>query len=254
MTTVGDLSGRVVLVTGGNGGIGLGIATACARAGADIAIWGTNEVKNRGAVDALASTGRRAVAIRCDVSNEDDVVAAMRNTVEAFGRLDACFANAGVGGLAPFERMTLKEWRRVTSVNLDGVFLTFREAAGHMIERGEGGALVAISSVSAIDGAPRMQHYASAKAGVLAMMRGLAVEFARYGIRCNSLLPGWVATDMNAAGRTNEKFMDATTKRTPVRRWGVPADMGPAAVFLADPSYTFHTGDELVVDGGYSIF
>jgi NAD(P)-dependent dehydrogenase (short-subunit alcohol dehydrogenase family) len=150
--------------------------------------------------------------------------------------------------------MTLAEWRRVTSVNLDGVFLTFREAARHMIARGDGGSLVAISSVSAIDGAPRMEHYASAKAGLLGLVRALAVELARYSIRCNTLLPGWVATEMNAAGRTNEKFMEATTKRTPVRRWGVPEDMGKAAVFLADPTYTFHTGDHLVVDGGYSVF
>jgi NAD(P)-dependent dehydrogenase (short-subunit alcohol dehydrogenase family) len=254
MTPAFDLSDRVVLVTGGNGGIGLAIAQACAAAGADIAIWGTNPDKNRAAGEALASTGRRALAIRCDVSDEDDVVRAMHETVAGLGRVDTCFANAGIGGLAPFERMTLAEWRRVTSVNLDGVFLTFREAARHMIERGDGGSLVAISSVSAIDGAPRMQHYASAKAGVLAMVRGLAVELARHRVRCNSLLPGWVATDMNAAGRTNEKFMAATTKRTPVRRWATADDMGPAAVFLADPTYTFHTGDELVVDGGYTIF
>src|SRR5690242_6237999 len=99
-----------------------------------------------------------------------------------------------------------------------------------------------------------MQHYASSKAGVLAMVRGLAVELARHRIRCNSILPGWVATDMNAPARSNDKFMDTTTRRTPVRRWATPDDMGPAAVFLADPTYTYHTGDELVVDGGYSIF
>jgi NAD(P)-dependent dehydrogenase (short-subunit alcohol dehydrogenase family) len=249
-----DLSGKVVLVSGGNGGIGLAIAQACAAAGADVAIWGTNEAKNDAAAEVLSGSGARVFARRCDVSDEAQVVDSMAATVAELGRVDTCFANAGVGGLVPFVDMTLAEWRRVTSVNLDGAFLTFREAARHMIDRGDGGSLVAISSVSAIDGAPRMEHYASAKAGLLGLVRALAVELARYSIRCNTLLPGWVETDMNAAGRTNEKFMEATTKRTPVRRWGVPEDMGKAAVFLADPTYTFHTGDQLVVDGGYSIF
>ena len=255
MSTVGDLSGRVVLVTGGNSGIGLAIAHACAAAGADIAIWGTNASKNAAAEAALGATGRRVFAALADVGDEDAVVGAMGATVEALGKVDCCFANAGVGGFMPFLDMTLTEWRRVTRVNLDGAFLTLREAARHMVGRGEGGSLVAISSVSAIDGAPAMEHYASAKAGVLSLVRALAVELARHQIRCNSLLPGWVETDMNAAiWKGGGKIVDVTTRRTPVRRWADPSDMGAAAVFLADPSYLFHTGDQLVVDGGYSIF
>jgi len=254
MTQPFDLTGRVVLVTGGNGGIGLGIARACAAAGADLALWGTNEAKSEAAVEALAAPGRKVEALRCDVGDEDSVVGAFAETVERLGKVDACFANAGVGAFSPFVDMSLSEWRTVMRVNLDGVFLTLREAARHMVGRDEGGSLVAVSSVSAIDGAPRMQHYASAKAGILSLMRGLAVELARHQIRCNSILPGWTATDMNAGARGNERFMQATTQRTPVRRWATPDDMGPAAVFLADPSYTFHTGDAVVVDGGYTIF
>jgi NAD(P)-dependent dehydrogenase (short-subunit alcohol dehydrogenase family) len=255
MTRVGDLTGRVVLVTGGNSGIGLAIARACAAAGADIAIWGTNPDKNAAAQTELATTGRRVFASITDVGDEAAVVDGMAATVAALGAVDCCFANAGVGGFTPFLDMSLAEWRRVTRVNLDGAFLTMREAARHMVARGEGGSLVAISSISALDGAPAMEHYASAKAGLLSLMRALAVELARHRIRCNSLLPGWVETEMNAAiWRGGSKIVDATTRRTPVRRWADASDMGAAAVFLADPSYLFHTGDQLVVDGGYSIF
>jgi NAD(P)-dependent dehydrogenase (short-subunit alcohol dehydrogenase family) len=140
------------------------------------------------------------------------------------------------------------------AVNLDGAFLCFREAARHMIERGEGGSLIAVSSTSAIHGAPGNEAYSASKAGVCALVRGLAIELARHRIRCNTLLPGWTETDLTAPLRGWEKFMTNTTNRTPVRRWGTPADMGPAAVFLADPTNVFHTGDTVVVDGGYTIF
>lgn len=249
-----QLAGRVVLVTGGNSGIGLGMAEACAAAGADVAIWGTNPDKNAAAETVLKETGRQVVALQCDVGDEDQVAAAFAETVDRLGKIDACFANAGVMRLTPFVDQTLEGWRSITRVNLDGVFLTLRAAARHMIDRGEGGALIGISSVSAIHGAPTNQAYAASKGGVTAMMRGLAVELARHRIRCNAVLPGWVETPMTAPGLGNEKFVTNTTKRTPVRRWGQPSDLGPAAVFLADPDHLFHTGDCLVVDGGYSIF
>jgi NAD(P)-dependent dehydrogenase (short-subunit alcohol dehydrogenase family) len=248
------LTGRVAVVTGGNGGIGLGMARALALAGADIAIWARNDRKNESARAELAATGRRVVALQCDVADEDQVIDATSRTVTSLGKIDAVFANAGVGGYAPFVDMTLDEWRRVTSVNLDGAFLTLRETARHMVDRGEGGALVAVSSTSAIHGAPAMEHYAGSKAALIAIMRGLAVELARHGIRCNTILPGWTETDMLRPMAASEKFVTNTVSRTPVRRWGSPDDLGPAAVFLADPTVTFHTGDTLVVDGGYTIF
>jgi NAD(P)-dependent dehydrogenase (short-subunit alcohol dehydrogenase family) len=251
---VADLTGRVVVVTGGNGGIGLGMARAMAHAGADIAIWGRNEDKNAAAHSELEATGRRVIALRCDVSDEQQVVDATAQTVATLGKIDALFANAGIGGYARFVDMTLDEWRRVTSVNLDGAFLTLREGARHMVERGEGGALVAVSSTSAIHGAPGMEHYAGSKAALTAIIRGLAVEPARFGIRCNTILPGWTETDMLRPMSASTKFVNNTVGRTPVRRWGTPDDLGPAAVFLADPSATFHTGDTLVVDGGYTVF
>jgi NAD(P)-dependent dehydrogenase (short-subunit alcohol dehydrogenase family) len=251
---MGELNGRVVCVTGGNGGIGLGMAEACAAAGADVAVWGTNPDKNAAAEAQLKELGRQVVALQCDVGEEDQVAEAFAATVARLGKVDACFANAGIDRMARFTDMSLDLWRQVTRVNLDGAFLTLREAARHMVERGEGGALVAISSVSAIHGAPMNQAYAASKAGVNAVIRGLAVELARYKIRCNSILPGWIDTDMTAPGKSNQKFVDNTTNRTPLRRWGQPGDLGAAAVFLANPDHLFHTGDCLVVDGGYSIF
>jgi NAD(P)-dependent dehydrogenase (short-subunit alcohol dehydrogenase family) len=253
--TTFDLSGRVVLVTGGNSGIGLGIAQACAAAGADIVVWGTNPDKNVRAAEQLADSGRRVLTQVCDVGDESAVIESFATAVGEMGKVDTLFANAGVGGFTPFVDLSLDEWHRVLRVNLDGAFLCLREAARHMVTRGEGGSLVAISSVSAYDGAPGMQHYAGAKAALLAVVRGLAVELARHQIRCNSLLPGWTKTDMNAPlWQGDTRIADATTRRTPVRRWADGSDMGPAAVFLADPSYTFHTGDSVVVDGGYTIF
>lgn len=251
-----DLSGRVVLITGGNGGIGLGIAHGCADAGADVVIWGTNQTKLNVATAAITARNpdARVLAQQVDVSDEQAVISGMAEATSQMGRLDSVFANAGVSGGGPFIDQSLQEWRRVMSVNLEGVFLTLREAAKTLVAQGEGGALVAVSSVSAIHGAPGAQAYASSKAGVLAMIRGLAVELARYQIRANSIIPGWTETEMTEAGRQNDRFLSNTTARTPIRRWGVPEDFATVGAFLADPTQAYHTGDEIVMDGGYSRF
>lgn len=249
-----DLTGRTVVITGGNGGIGLGMARSLALAGADIAIWARNATKNEAAVAEIAALGRRCEAVVCDVSDPEQVDAAMAATLDAYGTIDSLFANAGVGGAAPFVDVTLDQWRAVSSVNLDGAFLCLQAAARHLVERGEGGSLVAVSSTSAIHGAPGNQAYSASKAGVAALIRGLAIELARHRVRANTLLPGWTETDMTAPLQGWEKFMANTIARTPVRRWGVPNDMGDVAVFLADPTLLFHTGDCVVVDGGYTVF
>ncbi len=249
-----DLTGRVVLVTGGNGGIGFAAGQGCAAAGADLAIWGRDPEKNDAAAAALAADGRRVFATTCDVGDEGQVIDAFARTVDALGRVDTVIANAGISGMAPIGEMGLDEWRRVTSVNLDGVFLTLREGARHMLERGEGGAMVVVSSTASIFGAPRQPHYAASKAGVLGLMRSLAVELARHQIRVNALLPGWTSTDMLAPAAGHQRFVDATVDRTPVRRWADPSELADAFAYLADPTLTFHTGDELRIDGGYSIF
>jgi ribosomal protein S18 acetylase RimI-like enzyme len=155
-----DLSGRVAVVTGGNGGIGLGIARGLAEAGAAIAIWARNADKNETAVKELEGLGVKALALPCDVSDEAQVADVTAKTVEALGRIDICVANAGFGFAKSTLKMTLEEWRQVTSVDLDGVFLTFREVAKHMIERGGGGKLIAISSIGEIYGMARQVPYA----------------------------------------------------------------------------------------------
>ncbi len=250
-----DLTGHVALVTGGNGGIGLGFAEGLARAGADVAVWGTNEEKNKAAVGHLAPHGTRVQAFRCDVGEEAEVEDAFAATVAAMGKVDSCFANAGVAGAGVrFTEMTLDEWRRVTRVNLDGAFLTFRAAARHMVERGEGGSLVGTASVAAIDGQPRGQHYAATKGGMVAMVRALAVELARYGIRANTVLPGWIETAMTDLFLGAEVVQQKVLPRVPLGRWGVPDDFGGVAVFLASPASAYQTGDTFVVDGGYTIF
>src|SRR3954470_12186394 len=150
-----DLRGRVVVVTGGNTGIGLGLAKGVALAGAEVAVWARNTERNDKAVAELRALGVEASSERCDVADEEQVEAAMAGTLAKHGKVDCLFANAGIYGDAAFIDMTLEEWRRVLAVNLDGAFLTLRAAARHIVERGEGGSLIAVSSTSAIHGAPR---------------------------------------------------------------------------------------------------
>ena len=255
MSAEHTLEGEVALVTGGNAGIGLGMARGLAEAGADVCIWGRRRDRNDEAVEELADIGVRVAAVQCDVASESQVADAFTQTIDLFGKVDSCFANAGISpGFVPFVDLDLATWRRSMSVNLDGVMLTLREAARHMVRRDEGGALVAVSSTSALQGAPNNQSYSVAKTGLVALTRGLAVELARHEIRVNALLPGWSDTDMLAFGKQNEKFRNATISRTPVRRWADPGEFGAVAAYLARRDLTFHTGDELVVDGGYTKF
>ncbi|MBS1676715.1 MAG: SDR family oxidoreductase [Actinobacteria bacterium] len=249
-----DLSGQAALVTGGNGGIGLGIALALAEAGADVAIWGTDAGKNERAVEELRGAGGKVHAAVCDVADEAAVAAAMAETVAALGGLHSCFANAGTPARpTPFERTELDEWRRVEAVNLDGVFLTLRAAAAAMIEAGTPGSLVATSSLTAIEGAPRSAAYAATKGALVSLVRTLAVELARKGIRANAIMPGWIDTELTHSMLADERFAGAVMPRVPARRWGLPADLGPAAVYLASPATAYHTGDVLRIDGAYSI-
>jgi len=250
-----DLSGKAAVVTGGNGGIGLGMAEALARAGADLCIWGQNEEKNQTAADKLKAYGGQVIALKCDVCDENQVAESFARAVEILGKVDACFANAGIGRPGtPFHQMELSEWRRIFGVNMEGVFLTFRSAVRHMLERGNGGSLVVTSSLSANYGMPAGEHYAATKAGVIAVVRGLSVEYARHGIRANAILPGWIETDMTAPLFNMEKFEKNVIPRIPQRRWGIPADFGPIAVYFASDASAYHSGDAVVIDGGYSCF
>jgi len=249
-----DLTGKVALITGGNSGIGLGMAEALAQAGADVCIWGTSADKNAAAERSLAAHGTRVLALPCDVGDEAAVERAFATTLERLGRVDACFANAGVGGAMAFVDMTTDEWRRILRVNLDGVFFTLRAAARHMVARGGGGSLAVTSSLAAIEGQSRGEHYAATKGGVIAMIRAIAAEHARHGIRANAILPGWIETAMTEGFLGWEPMQKKVFPRIPIRRWGAGRDFGGLAVYLASDASSYHTGDTLVVDGGYSIF
>ncbi|MFT4571502.1 MAG: NAD(P)-dependent dehydrogenase (short-subunit alcohol dehydrogenase family) [Hyphomicrobiaceae bacterium] len=249
-----DLQGHVSVVTGGNGGIGLGMARGLGRAGAKIAIWARNSEKNEKAVASLQAQGIDALALRCDVSSPESVQEALGATLERYGRVDSCFANAGVGRAVKFADMTLDDWNAVVDVNLVGAFLTFREVSRHMVERGGGGSLVGIASIGALHGMPRQAQYSASKAGLTALVRSVAVEFGRNGIRANTILPGWIETDMTADARGWEKLRTTVEKRTPAGRWGRPEDFEGVAVYLASNESAFHNGDVLRVDGGYAIY
>ena len=252
-----DLGGKVAVVTGGNSGIGLGMAEALAQAGAAVCVWGTSEEKNAAARARLEKHGGKVLALRCDVADEAAVDRAFAETVGTLGRVDACFANAGVsgrGGAAGFVNMTTAEWRRVMSVNLDGAFFTLRAAARHMVERGGGGSIAVTSSLSAVMGAPRSQHYAATKGAVISLMRALAVELARHKVRVNAIVPGWIDTPMTEQALHGEAFTQKVLPRVPLRRWGTGEDFGGAAVYLASDLSAYHTGDTLVIDGGYVLF
>jgi NAD(P)-dependent dehydrogenase (short-subunit alcohol dehydrogenase family) len=192
--------------------------------------------------------------VHCDVADPEDVDRALAATVDELGRVDACVANAGASGGAPFLELTPAQWRRVVSVNLDGAFFTMQAAARQMVAQGEGGAILVTASTSAIHGAPVTAHYAASKGGVLALMRSAAVALARHSIRVNAILPGWTKTDMAMGGYQDDRFRDATTRRTPVRRWADPDEFADIGAYLCDKRQSFHTGDSVVVDGGYTIF
>lgn len=249
-----DLSGRVAVVTGGNGGIGLGLARGLARAGAHLSIWARDEEKSAAATAELEALGAEVHALRCDVSKPEEIASAVGATVRALGRIDICFANAGFGHMASSLEVTPEQWRRVTAVDLDGAFFTFREVARHMKERGGGGKLIGIGSIGEIYGMPRQASYSASKGALGGLVRSLAVEFARYDIQVNLIQPGWIETD--ATGPLLEwEAMDKTIRhRTPARRWGKPADLEGIAVYLASEASRFHTGDTIRIDGGYSVF
>ena len=174
-----SLDGKVVLVTGGNSGIGLGMAEALAASGANICVWGRKPEKNEKAAERLLAFGTKVQVLGCDMSDEQEVDRTFQEMLDHFGRLDACFANAGVTGMAmPFEKMTTEEWHRVLRVNLDGTFFTLRRVARQLVEQKQGGSLVVTASLSATVGQPYGEPYATSKGGLIAMVRALAVTLS----------------------------------------------------------------------------
>src|ERR1700680_2166369 len=260
LMSIFDLSGRVAVVTGGNGGIGLGIAQALASAGCDVSIWGRNADKNKNAAATMTSSAGEVDTRICDVSDAVSVKSAMAATLERFGRVDGCFANAGIGGGGrhAFIDRTEEQWRTIFATNLDGVFHVFEAAGRHMTVRashsGAFGRLVATSSLASLFGTARNEHYAATKAAINALVRALAVELARQGVTANAILPGWIKSEMTAGIMANEKFVANVMPRIPVRRFGEPADFGGIAVYLMSKASSYHTADCFVIDGGYTAF
>lgn len=250
-----DLTGKVVLATGANAGIGLGFLQGCARHGADVIVWGRRSDKNAEAVETLLSLGAgRAHAESVDVSDEGAVASAFEASLRALGRVDCVFANAGFHDRAEsFADLSSEAYHSLLAVNLHGAFYTLREAARHMRERARagdpGGSIVACGSLSMFHGLQGMEHYAAAKGALSAMIKGLAVELGPYGVRANMLAPGFILTEMTDAARV-QAISERFAAITPLGRPGELVDIEGPAVYLASDASRFHTGDVLVVDGG----
>jgi NAD(P)-dependent dehydrogenase (short-subunit alcohol dehydrogenase family) len=256
-----DLSGKVAIVTGGNGGIGLGMAEGLVEAGCAVHIWGRNREKNERALARLrAEKAGRVEALTVDVSDERAIDAAFARTIELFGRVDGCFANAGTGGGGrhSFLERTQEDWHRLMATNLDGAVLTLQRAARHMVERaGKGdafGRLIATSSTASLFGTQRNEHYAASKAALNAVIKAAAVELARYRITAHAILPGWIETEMTERVTHDEKFVKAVMPRIPMRRFGKPKDFAAIAVYIMSDASQYHTGELFVIDGGYVLF
>jgi NAD(P)-dependent dehydrogenase (short-subunit alcohol dehydrogenase family) len=235
------------------------MAKALGQAGAALAIWGRDAARNAAAEKELVSLQVRVQTRVVDVADESAVVEGMADTVARMGRIDSVFANAGTGGrFERFENATTENLHNTFSVNIDGAFWTFREACKSMMERAKagdsGGSLIAISSLGSLHAMPRAEAYAMSKAALPAMMRSLAVEYARYGVRANTILPGWVRTEMTDHMREDSRFQERVLPRIPLRRWATPADFAGIAVYLASNASAYHTADCFLIDGGYAHF
>lgn len=247
-----DLTGKVALVTGGNGGIGLAMARALAQAGALAVIAGRNAAKSQQAVDGLHAQGLQAGALEADVTDETAVARLMHDVEARHGRLDILVNNAGTSIRKPAHQMSLDEWRHVVDANLTSTFLCCRAAHGLLAR--QGGKVINIGSMLSIFGASYAPSYGAAKGGVVQFTRSIATAWASDRIQANAVLPGWIDTDLTKAARQQVPGLnERVIGRTPAGRWGVPADLGGVAVFLASPASDFVTGTAIPVDGGYSI-
>jgi NAD(P)-dependent dehydrogenase (short-subunit alcohol dehydrogenase family) len=246
-----SLAGRVAVVTGGNQGIGRGIAEALAARGADVVVWGRSAERNEATVRAIVSSGGAAHEAVVDVADETMVDSAMDTVMDRLGRLDVVVACAGVARVAPStHELSTEQWREVLAVDLDGVLFTFRAALRHLVAQGEGGSMIAIGSRLAANGQPRAPHYSAAKAGLAGLVRAIAREYGGRGIRANLVQPGWIDTPMTAPVLAKPGVAEAQLRRIPMHRWGTPADLAGIATYLASPASSYHTGDVLTVDGG----
>lgn len=250
MSGLFGLSGKTALVTGGNGGIAKGLA----RAGANIVVAARNSSKTEEAVREISAPGVGAIGVTMDVMDEDSVSGGVSAAVSEFGCIDILVNNAGIGIRKPPQDYSLEEWRQVVGINLDGTFLCSREVYPHMKNAGAG-KIINIGSMTSVFGSDWVAAYSASKGGVVQLTKSLAVAWAEDNIQVNAILPGWIHTDLTAPIRN--QFTDRyeyIRSRIPHGRWGEPAEMGGAAVFLASAASDYVTGVSLPVDGGYTSF
>jgi 2-deoxy-D-gluconate 3-dehydrogenase len=248
-----DLTGKVAIVTGGNGGIGFGMARGLAEAGASIVVAGRNAAKSEKAVAALSGVGVKAASIAVNVTDEKSCQALIKGTVERFGRLDVLVNNAGMNIRKAPETFTLAEWREVIDTNLTSAFLCSHAAYPEM-KRAGGGKIINIGSMTSFFGVPFALPYASAKGGIVQFSRVLATAWAKDNIQVNAVLPGWIDTDLTRTARQQVQGLhERVVARTPAGRWGSPDDFSGIAAFLASSASDFLTGTAIPVDGGYSV-
>lgn len=248
-----QLAGKVALITGGNGGIGLAMARGLAQAGAKVVIAGRNEAKSSAAVKALTAAGLQADSVQADVTDEAAVEAMFETVLKRYGELHILVNNAGTSIRRQPQELSLADWQTVMDTNLTSAFLCSR-AAHAPLKRAGGGKVINIGSMLSIFGAPYASAYGASKGGVVQFTRSLATAWAPDNIQANAVLPGWIDTDLTRKARDqvpglNERVLG----RTPAGRWGEPADLAGVAVFLASPASDFVTGTAIPVDGGYSI-
>ena len=248
-----DLTGRVALITGGNGGIGLGMAKGLAEAGASIVIAARNAEKMAAAADELRSLGAKVATIEVDVADKASVDAMVAETLSQFSRVDILIANAGTNNRKPPEDYSVAEWQSILDINLNGVFFCAQAVHPAMKQQG-GGKIITIGSMASLFGLPFAAAYASTKGGVMQLTRVLATAWAKDNIQANCVLPGWVDTELTVnARRQVEGLHDRVETRTPAGRWGAPQDFAGIAVFLGGPGSDFVTGTAIPVDGGYAV-
>ena len=243
-----DLKGKVAIVTGGNGGIGLGMARGLAAAGAKVMVAGRNAKKNAAAAKELGG-----FAIEVDLIKESDCKKLIKETARQLGRLDILVNNAGINIRKQPQEYTLDEWRQVIDTNLTSAF-TCSQAAYPEMKKAGGGKIINIGSMMSIFGASFTTPYAASKGGIVQMTRGMACAWAKDSIQVNAVLPGWIDTDLTKRAREQIAGLhESVLARTPAGRWGDPADFAGIAVFLASPASDFLTGTAIPVDGGYSV-
>ncbi|MEZ0123506.1 MAG: SDR family NAD(P)-dependent oxidoreductase [Candidatus Reddybacter sp.] len=248
-----DLTGKVAIITGGNGGLGLGIARGLAEAGAKVAVVGRNPDKIDNAVKVLEADGATAYGVQCDVSKEDDVNNMVAAVAEHYGRIDILFNNAAISWGIPAETMTLDEWNTFISINLTSCFLTCRAVFPHMVEAG-GGKIINVGSIITKLGFGKLVHYAAAKGGMDHMTQSLAQGWGKHGITVNALLPGLVNTEMMPCeGENKVPLVDFAVSKTATGTYGQPEDFHGMAVLLSSSASDFITGSIIVMDGGLSL-